>query len=163
MKNKKRMIGIGMSIRLGIVMSFFMSLTGTLVSGHFTIRGFLISFIVSTVISLLIGFLIPIGQVSESVCKAARLKHGTLPCRLLETFIADLIYTPIMTFLMVYMAHQMVMKQTNGMAQLNLFGMYFRSLGICFLVGYVLIFIVQPVFYRQLVKKYEDTESGQVE
>ncbi|MCR5404186.1 MAG: hypothetical protein K6E91_10285 [Butyrivibrio sp.] len=157
MKNKKRMIGIGMSIRLGIVMSFFLSLTGTLVSGHFTITSFLISFVVSTVISLLIGFLIPVGQVTESVCKAAGLKHGTLPCRLLEAFIANLIYTPIMTFLMVYMAYQMVMKQTNGMAQLNLLGMYFRSLGKLFFVGFVLLFFFQPLFYRQLMKKYEDT------
>lgn len=160
MKDKMKMVGIGMSVRLGIVMSFFLSLTGTLVSGHFSMVNFLISFIVSTVISLLIGFLVPVGQVMAAACSALKLKPGTIPARILESLISDVIYTPIMTFLMVFLAHQIVMKRSNGMAQLNLLNMYLKSLGICFVVGFIIIFFIQPVFYRQLMKKYvEENET----
>lgn len=154
--DKMRMVGIGMSIRMGIAMSFVLSLTGTLSSGHFSLASFLMSFVVSTVISLLIGFLIPVGQITKAATRAAHLEEGTLAARCLETLICDLIYTPIMTFLMVFMAYQMVIKQSNGMVQLNLLQMYLPSLGLCFVVGYILIFFIQPFFLKQLLKKYEN-------
>lgn len=156
MRDKKRMIGVGMSIRMGITLSFFMSLTGTLSSGHFTAVGFIMSFIISTVISLLIGFLIPVGPIAQSVSRALKLKDGSIPARLVETFIYDLIYTPIMTFLMVFMAYQMILKQSGGMVPLRLGGMYFRALVLCFIIGFILIYIIQPIFLKSLIKKYEN-------
>ena len=147
-------VGRAMSIRMGIAMSFCLSLVGTLTSGHFTPVGFLISFVISSIISLLIGFIIPMGKVSEGARMKAKLERGSIPARLLETFISDLIYTPIITLAMVFFAYRMVIKQSGGMAQPNFWGMFLPSLCICFVVGFILIFIVQPIFMKSVMKKY---------
>ena len=60
-------VGMTISLFMGVAMSFFLSLTGTLTSGHFTIPSWLISFAVSTVISIVIGLLIPMKIVNEKV------------------------------------------------------------------------------------------------
>ncbi len=158
MENKMRLVGRDMSIKMGITMSFCLSLIGTLTSGHFNIPGFLISFVVSTIISLIIGFVIPMGKVGSAVLNKAGLIRGTLPARCLESFVSDLIYTPLMTFVMVFLAYQMAMKQSGGMAGLNFGKMFLGSLIICFIAGFVIIFIVQPIFMRQTMKKYGKAE-----
>lgn len=154
MDQKMRLIGRDMSIKMGITMSFFLSLIGTATSGHFTIPGFLISFVGSTIISLIIGFLIPMGKLSNGLLNKFHLVRGTLGARCLETCVSDLIYTPIMTFAMVFLAYNMAMKQSGGMAQLNLGRMFLSSLIICFLAAFVIIFIVQPIFMKQAMKKH---------
>lgn len=159
MEEKMRIIGRAMSIRMGLLMSFCLSLVGTLTSGHFTIPGFIISFIVSTVISMIIGFLIPMGKVTNALSGKLGLRQGTIQERLFSSLISNLIYTPIMTFCMVFLAYQMAMKQSGGMAQLNFPGMFFSSLLICFIVGYVLIFIFQPLFFKMLMAKYAGNEG----
>ncbi|MBQ8031691.1 MAG: hypothetical protein IJ260_09235 [Butyrivibrio sp.] len=159
MEQKMKLVGRDMSIKMGITMSLFLSLIGTLTSGHFTIPGFLISFVVSTIISLIIGFVIPMGKVSRALLNKFGLIQGTLPARCLESFVSDLIYTPIMTFVMVFMAYQMAMKQSGGMAGLNFGKMFLGSLIICFIAGFVIIFIIQPLFMRQTMKKYGKVEK----
>ena len=154
MDQKMKQIGRDMSIKMGITMSFFLSLIGTLTSGHFTVPGFLISFVISTIISLIIGFLIPMGKLSGGLLNKLNLVRGSLGGRLVETLVSDLIYTPIMTFAMVFLAYNMAMKQSGGMAQLQFGKMFVSSLIICFLAGFVIIFIVQPIFMKQTMKKY---------
>ncbi|WP_051688586.1 hypothetical protein [Butyrivibrio sp. AE2032] len=147
-------VGRAMSIRMGIAMSFCLSLVGTLTSGHFTPIGFVISFVISSIISLLIGFIIPMGKVSEGARAKAKLERGSIKARLLETFISDLIYTPVITLAMVFFAYKMAMKQSGGAAQLNFWGMFLSSLAICFVAGFILIFLVQPIFMKGVMKKY---------
>ena len=159
MENKMRLVGRDMSIKMGITMSLCLSLIGTATSGHFTIPGFLISFVVSTIISLIIGFVIPMGKIGNALLNKFGLIRGTLPARCLETFVSDLIYTPIMTFVMVFLAYQMAMKQSGGMAGLNFGKMFLGSLIICFIAGFVIIFIIQPIFMRQTMKKYGTVEK----
>ena len=50
MKKKMRKVGIEINFCMGITLSFFLSLVGTLSSGHFTVPGWLLSFLVSTII-----------------------------------------------------------------------------------------------------------------
>ena len=159
MEEKMKKIGLGMSIRMGLLMSFCLSLVGTLSSGHFTVPGFILSFVVSTIISMIIGFVIPMGKVTNFLAGKLGLKQGTLPERFFSSFISDLIYTPIMTFCMVFLAYQMAMKQSGGMAQLNLLAMFHPSLIICFIVGYILIFIFQPLFFKILMSRYAGNEE----
>ncbi len=139
---------------MALTMSFFLSLVGTVSSGHFTIVGFVVSFLVSFIISLIIGLLIPMGRIAGAALKAAGLKRGTLPARLLESMISNLIYTPIMTFVMAFLAYNAAMRQSGGAAQLSFGRMFFSSLIICFIAAYVIIFIVQPIFMKQAMKKY---------
>ncbi len=154
MDQKMKLVGRDMSIKMGITMSFFLSLIGISTSGHFTIPGFLISFVVSSIISLIIGFIVPMGKVTNGLLGKLRLDRGTMGARLLETFVSDLIYTPVMTFAMVFLAYNMAMKQSGGMAELSLGKMFLSSFIICFLAAFVIIFIVQPIFMKQSMKKH---------
>ena len=154
MDQKMKMIGRDMSIKMGVTMSFFLSLIGTATSGHFTVPGFAISFVISSIISLIIGFAIPMGKVTGALIEKRHLKRGSLGARCIETFVSDLIYTPIMTFAMVFLAYNMAMKQSGGMAQLSFGKMFFSSLIICFLAAFIIIFILQPLYMKQTMKKY---------
>ena len=160
MEEKMRIIGRAMSIRMGLLMSFCLSLVGTLTSGHFTIPGFIISFIVSTIISMIIGFLIPMGKVTNTLSGKLGLRQGTIQERLFSSLISNIIYTPIMTFCMVFLAYQMFIKKLDEVAQRpNFIDMFIPSLIICFIVGYVLIFIFQPLFFKALMAKFANNEG----
>lgn len=154
MEETIRKVGRAMSIRMGIAMSFWLSLIGTLTSGHFTPVGFLVSFLVSSVISLIIGFVLPVGKITGGTCEKMGLQRGSIKYRFMESFISDLLYTPVLTLVMVFLAYQAVMKQSGGAAKLNFAGMFFPSLGICFVAGFVLIFLIQPIFMKSVFKKY---------
>lgn len=154
MEEQMRIIGRQMAIRMGIMMSFCLSLVGILSSGHFTIPGFIISFVISTIISLIIGLVIPIGKVTGGLCARLRLRQGTIGARTFESFLSDLIYTPIMTLVMVGLAYRMVTIQNGGVAPIPFLPMFLKSLIICFVVGFFLIFIFQPLFLRQIMKKH---------
>ncbi len=93
--------GMIISVLMGFVMSLSLSLTGNLLSGHFTIGGFLLSFAVSFVISLIIGFLVPMKPLGDKACRKCNIQPETFKANLLTSLISDLIYTPLMTLLMV--------------------------------------------------------------
>ena len=160
MEEMMKNVGRAMSVRMGITMSLCLSLVGTLSSGHFTPVGFLVGFVVGSVISLLIGFIIPVGKLAEGAREKAGFERGTVKARFLETFIFDLIYTPIITAAMVYFAYRMIIMQSGGMAQPNYWGLLFPSLIICFAAAFVLIFFVQPIFMKSIMKKYNIPGMG---
>ncbi len=154
MNEQMRKIGRDMSIKMGVTMSLCLSLIGTLTSGHFTIMGFLMSFVASTVLSLIIGFIVPMSKLSTACLNSMKMRRGTMPARLMESLISDLIYTPIMTLAMVGLAFFMARKQSGGMMQTPFLAMFIPSLIICLIAGYIIIFIIQPVFLKQTMKKY---------
>ena len=154
MRDKIKKIYRDMSLLMGFTMSFFLSIVGTATSGHFTVPGWIMSFVVSLLISLIIGFVIPVGKVAGDVSKSFNLIRGTMKARLVESLVSNLIYTPIITFLMVTLAYSVAMKQSNGMAGLEFGPMFLHSLAITFVVGYILVFFLQPFFIKRLMKKY---------
>ncbi|MBR6486268.1 MAG: hypothetical protein IKT17_06205 [Lachnospiraceae bacterium] len=145
-------IGKQMGIRMGLLMSFSLALIGTLTSGHFTIPSFLISFVISTVISVIIGFVVPVGKVSADACRKHNLPPESLKGRLLQSLISDLVYTPIMTLIMVGFAYFMLTKSGAESAPPFIM-MFLKSFVICMIAGYILIFIFMPLFLKQLLKK----------
>ena len=149
-----RKVGMFVSICMGVTMSFFLSLTGMLVSGHFSVPGWLISFLISTVISLIIGFIIPMRKVTEGASRALKLKPRSIGARIVESLISDLIYTPLMTFVMVFLAYRNAISNGAPAESLNLGKMFLGSLWICLIVGFVLIFILMPIFVKIAMKKY---------
>ena len=145
-----RKIGFQMSLLMGATLSLFLSLTGLLVARKFTPIAWFISFSISFVISLIISLVIPMKKVNDSVNKKLNLEPGKLGSRCMESFISDLIYTPIITFAMVFMAYK---KATAHGAKIPFAGMFIESLLICFVVGFVLIFIFMPIFMKIVLKK----------
>lgn len=142
--------GIMIALCMGVVMSFFLSLIGTLTSGHFTVPGFLLSFVVSTVISFIIGLIVPMGRIHQSLHRKIPNKIGAL---LVTTLISDLIYTPFMTLTMVSLAYAGIMRQSGGMAQVPFIPMFLRALVISMVAGYILIAVVQPLIFGFFMKK----------
>lgn len=151
MQKKMRKIGIEMSLCMGITLSFFLSLVGTLSSGHFTVPSWLLSFLISTVISIIIGFFVPMYKVLKAVDQKAGLQPGSLGARFLESLISNLIYTPLMTLCMVGLAYWNVVRHGGFMPFLPVF---LKSLVLTFAVGYVLIFIFQPLYMKLVLKKH---------
>ena len=70
-------IGRIISLLMGFAMSLVMSVAGTLLSGHFTLLNFLISFGISFVISVIIGFSVPMKPLSDKVCEGFGAQPGT--------------------------------------------------------------------------------------
>jgi hypothetical protein len=144
-------IGMQMSILMGISMSFCLSLTGILSSGHFTVPAFLSSFFMSTVISLVIGFFVPMKKVGDSAVQKANLTPHSLGARCLESLISDLIYTPVLTLCMTAMAYHNAVSHGQEMPP-YLF-MFLKSLLLSMIIGYILIFILTPVYLKLVMKK----------
>lgn len=139
-------IGLGMNILMGVTMSFCLSLVGNLMSPNFAIPAFLSSFLISTVISIILGFLVPMKKVGDAVVRAAKLRPGTIGARCLESFISDLIYTPILTVSMVSFAYFMSGGNMPFVPTL------LKSLLVSMVVGFVLIFIFMPLYLRLMMK-----------
>lgn len=145
-------VGITMSAFMGIAMSFFLSLTGTITSGHFTVPSWLISFVISGLISMVIGILIPMKKVNDKVVGLFKLPPFSFAGRCLESFVSDLIYTPIMTFCMVFFAYKSAIAHGAPAESMNLGRMFLSSFFICFVVGFVLIIILMPIFLKISMK-----------
>ena len=150
---KMRKAGIFVNLCMGVTMSFFLSLIGTAVSGHFTIPGWLISFLISTVVSLIIGFIVPMKKVTEGASRALKLQPRSLVARCVESLISDIIYTPLMTFLMVFFAYKNAIAHGAPAESLNLGRMFLGSFGICMAAGFLLIFIFMPLYVKLAMKK----------
>ena len=142
-------VGRKMSLMMGTTMSFFLSLVGNLASGRFTLPGFLLSFVASFAISLVIGFLVPMGRVTAAVDKKLRLLPGRLSTRCVNALISDLIYSPIITLGMVFMAWR---RATAQGARIPFLPMFLRSLAISLAVGFVLAFVLTPIYMKIATK-----------
>ena len=144
-----RKIGIQMSILMGVSLSFCLSLVGSLSSGHFTMPTFLLSFAVSTIISLIIGLLVPMKKVNDSLDAKLGLQPRKLSTHLFESLISDLIYTPIITLAMVFLNWKIA---TAHGAQIPFGPMFVKSSILSMLVGYLLIFVLMPLFLKLVMR-----------
>ena len=142
--------GIKMSLLMGVTLSFFLSLTGTLSSGKFVLPSFLTTFAASFVISLIIGLIVPMRKVESGAVRACGLKEHTLPARLVSSLVSDLIYTPVITLAMILLVRKMASAHGE---KLPPFGVMFgSSLILSLLVAYVIIFIVTPIYVKVCFK-----------
>ncbi len=149
-KMMMRKIGRQISLLMGITMSFFLSLAGILSSGKFRLSGFLLSFLLSTVVSLILGFFLPLKEISDSATVRNGMKPGALSTRVVESCIFDVIYTPLLTLINVGLAYFMA---TSHGGQMPFVPVLVKSLILCLVAGFVLIFIFQPIFMKLVFKK----------
>lgn len=143
-------VGLKMSMMMGATLSFCLSLAGNLASGHFTLLGFLLSFAASLAISLIIGFVVPMGKVTAAVDARLGLKPGTLPARAVNAVVSDLIYSPVITLAMVFLAWK---RATANGAAMPFWPMYGRSLVLSLAIGFVLSFVLMPVYLKLATKR----------
>ena len=138
-----------MSLLMGFTLSLFLSLTGLLHAGKFTLVSWLINFLISFAISLIIGFSVPLKKLSDGFCRLLHLKPRTFLALCAESFVSDLLYTPIITLAMVFFAWFIA---TRHGAHIPFLPMFLSSLLVCFIVGYVLIMICMPLYLKLLTK-----------
>lgn len=153
MDKKMRMIGIKMNILMGLTMSIILSFVGTMLGGHFTIPSWLVSFGVSLVISLIIGFVVPIKKLGDAFCSKCKVNPQSFKGNLLSALLSDIIYTPIITIIMVVVMLGNAAKHAPAGAVPPVSKVLPGSLVVCLVVGYVVIALVQPIFLKLLLKK----------
>lgn len=149
MEKEMRRAGQKMSLYMGVTLSFILSLVGTLSSGHFTVPGWLISFVCSTIIALIIGFVVPMGKISRNLTEKLNLDPESVPAKLLKALVSDLIYTPLITLAMVYMAYRQA--SAHG-APVNFWGMFLPSLLLSLVVAYFCIYFIEPIFLKKVMR-----------
>ena len=150
-------VGRLMSLYMGLSLSCCLSLTGLLSSlgkTEYTVPKFLVSLLiniaVSFAISMVIGMLVPMKKVNDALGRKLGLQPGKIGTRLAETLVSDLIYTPIITFTMVFIAYK---QATSHGAKMPFAPMFFSSLALCFAVAFVLIFFLTPLFMKAALKR----------
>ena len=156
--NAIKKVDRSMSICMAITFSFFVTLLGTLVmmvrSGRFDSAGFAICFVANVVLGLIIGYAVPIGKMHFWFEK--KFGAGDILGRYVESMVADLIYAPIMSLLIVCLSC-FVMRA--GSLSPPFWETFFPLLGISFVLGFILAFIFIPFYIKLLIKKYEIKEN----
>ena len=165
--DKKAMKGVmvKMTVLMGLTMSLVLSLVGSVLgmvhSGSFSVPGWFISFFISLIISLIIGFLIPVKKVTDSVCKKAGAEPASPKGNLLGALISDFIYTPVITVIMVMVnvngarrsMPAEVLAEAVAQGRAPTVGRILPlSLIVCFIVGFIVIAVIQPVFLKMLTR-----------
>ncbi|MCR5502624.1 MAG: hypothetical protein K6F53_06425 [Lachnospiraceae bacterium] len=163
MKNKRdkigKKVGLQISFLMGVTLSFFLSIAGGLLgasnSGRpFDVRGAVLSFVVSLIISLVIGIFVPMKKLTDMVGEKAGAEPGSLGRRCLDSLVSDIIYTPLITVLMVSMNWKMAMMHLpEGAHGPHFSRMLLSSLPVMFSVGFVLVFIFMPLYMKLVLKK----------
>ena len=142
--------GQKISLLMGLSMSCVLTLVGLLSAGKFSVQGFLSGFAVSFIVSMIIGLIIPMKKVSDAVTGRFNRLPGTLKARLLEALVSDVLYSPLMTFIMVYIAWR---QATAHGARIPLGPMLLKSEIISFIAAFILSFVLTPVFMNMLMRK----------
>ena len=130
-------VGRKMSMLMGITLSFCMSLIGNITSGNFKVP------------ALVTSFLVRLG-----------LEEHSLGARCIESLVADLIFTPVMTVAMVSFAYMMAKKHDEAMPYVPAL---LRSLGIGLVLGFMLAFVLTPVYLKIAMKGAGPDREGSSE
>lgn len=166
MDKDRRKISILMSVYMGFVMSIFMTITGVCVGmlpnvlqhripPQAMISSLISGFFISFAISMMIGFVVPMHSITGSATKNMEPGFGK---RCVETLISDVIYTPVISVVMVAFAY--MSNNKNGEGGPSFFMMLIPSLIACFIVGFIIIFLVQPSIFKHLMNKYGPRKDG---
>ncbi|MBR5421385.1 MAG: hypothetical protein IK115_09580 [Lachnospiraceae bacterium] len=183
--NTARIIRSGMALRMALLMSVAMSFLGNITSSRFDLIIFLITFAASFVLSLLIGIIVPMDKIGAAATK--NMKQNSFGARCLESLISDAIYTPVISLVMTWLVrtcvppvmsmqiqHAQMMipgatkeeamqKAEEAVAAIQFppfFLMFIKSFGICFLAGFILILIFQPIFLKRMLYNIKNAPIG---
>ena len=157
MQKQMRKTGLKISFMMALMMSFGLSLTGNLTAEHPPempmapiIMGFLASFALSFVVSFGIGLVVPMPKVNAALARKFKLQPRTLKAHIIESIVSNLIYTPLMTTVMVTFVYFCLIDPGHKPPYLP---MFISSQIICFIVAQVLIFIFEPFIIKLAMPK----------
>jgi len=145
-----KQLGMKMGLLMGTTIGFVNSLIGNLSSGRFTVSGFLISFLISFAVSQILGRIVPVRKISEQCLKKANARPGTGKGRVIEALVTTLVYSPIMTFVMILFAY--LRARSHGV-QLPFGPMLLRSECISIVSSFILSYLLSPIYLKLLTKQ----------
>ena len=158
---------------MALALSLYMSLVNSLMSGNFTVGMFMISFLGSFAVSLIIGMFVPMPKISQAITR--KMKPGPA-VRVVDTLVSDIIYTPVITFVMIALVRKIApmmaymgaersalahgapsdkaaMAAGQASAEvLNSFPpfvpMFVKSCLFCLVLGFLVIYVAHPAFMK---------------
>ena len=135
-KSQNELYNALVGVFLGVVLSFFLSFVGTLQSGHFSVVALIVSFMCSSCVAKI------------------KKEPGSIPAKLLCALVDDIIFTPIINLLMVFMAYKRALK--FGATDMPPFRfILLRATAFCVVVGFIVLFFAIPLV-EKLVKNAID-------
>ena len=156
-EKQMRKIGLKIAFIMAILMSFSLSLTGNLMAEHppemptiAIVIGFLECFALSFVISFAIGLIVPIPKVNAALARKFHLQPRTPKAHFIESLASNLIYTPLITTVMVTFVYFALMPAGHKPPFLL---MFIHSQVICFIVAQVLIMVFVPIIMKLVLPK----------
>ena len=111
-------------------------------------------------VALIIGFIVPIGKLGKGASGRLGLEEHSLGARCIESLVADLIFTPVMTVAMVSFAYMMAKKHDEAMPYVPAL---LRSLAIGLVLGFMLAFVLTPVYLKIAMKGAGPDREGSSE
>lgn len=141
-----RKISIVISLFMGAVMGAVFTLMSMLKTGNVIPIGIVVSALISMALSIIIGFIIPMKEVSEGLARLFRINPARQKFiyNLLEAVVGDLIFTPFLcTFFII--KNVGIHNPVFGKALVS-------SLIIDFILGIPICFIFCPLFKKLAAK-----------
>ena len=156
-EKQMRKTGLKIAFCMALLMSFGLSLTGNLLAERPPempmapiIIGFLACFLISFVVSFGIGIFVPIPKVNAALARKFHLQPGAPKTHFIESVVSNLIYTPLITTVMVLFVYFAMMPEGHKPPFLP---MFIHSQIVCFIVAQVLILIFVPIIVKRLLPK----------
>lgn len=146
---------------MALLMSFSLSLVGNLTADRPPempmapiVIGFLESFALSFVVSAIIGFLVPMPKVNAALARKFHLQPRTFKAGFIQSLASNLIYTPLLTLVLVGFAYHV---QIPAALRPPFLPMFLHSLGICLVVAQVLIMVSVPLILKLVIPQGNQT------
>lgn len=156
-EKQMRKTGLKIAFIMALLMSFALSLTGNLLAERPPemplapiIMGFLACFIISFIVSFAIGIIVPIPKVNATLARKFHLQPHSPKAHLIESVASNLIYTPLITTVMVSFVYLVLMPAGHKPPFLP---MFIHSQVVCFIVAQVLILICVPIVVKKVMPK----------
>ena len=143
-----------MSLIIGTILSFVLSLIGIISSEKPSIVSFLICFVMSVILSIVIGSVVPLRSITEKVTGSMNLQKGSLGSRAVESLLSDVIFTPVITLAMVILAYAM----SHG--HMPFVPAFVGSLVKGLVIGFIILFIITPAVLKFVLSKNGITMGG---
>ncbi len=189
MKETMKKINIRMSLYMGLAMSFALSVVGNILSDRFSFPIFFITLFASFIISVLIGLAVPmrrIGQAATKNMKQGSIGARALESLISDLIYTPVItltmicivrkLVPVFAGMAAKQSEKLALGSSEGKEAMELayleksqealdnlppFAiMFFSSLALCFVIAYVLIFFLQPLFLKMLLKRFHVGAPG---
>ena len=144
-----------MSLCMGVIMSLCLSTAGLLSAGAFSIPSLLLNFVISFTIIRVIDRFINVGKLSNELPGKLNVDPDSLLGRLLKALVGVVVYSPMMTAVMVYIGY---FRATSHGARIKYLPMLLNSLPLTLVLSFLICFFITPLLEKIIWKRMNDKQ-----